>query len=107
KAVCFQVALSDHLGKGGLLPPSDMNYGTTTVIPDAPFGTVEMLKLDSLVLRRCDFIKLDVEGGELRALKGTAETIKQLRPAMVVEVNQSALEGMGTSPAELLAFIKG
>ena len=38
---------------------------------------VERLKLD-----RMDFVKLDIEGGETRALQGAAETIRRFKPSI-------------------------
>jgi FkbM family methyltransferase len=46
---------------------------------------VRMLTIDSLELRRCDFLKIDVEGMELEVLKGARETITCFRPALYVE----------------------
>jgi FkbM family methyltransferase len=110
EAICFQVALSDREGIGELIPAADCNYGTARVVPTDGFTSKEfdvaLMPLDALMLRRLQFCKIDTEGSELRVLKGAAETIKQHRPVLLVEVNQSALEGMGTSPAELLDFIK-
>lgn len=46
--------------------------------------------LDALVdrtgLTRLDFIKIDVEGGELHVLQGGQHTIEQFRPALLVEI---------------------
>jgi FkbM family methyltransferase len=46
--------------------------------------------LDALVARiglsRLDFIKIDVEGGELHVLQGGQGTIEEFRPALLVEI---------------------
>lgn len=104
RACCFQVALSDHIGTGHLVPDSDRNYGACRVeaVDD---GEVEMMALDSLVLSP-SFIKADCEGHELHALKGAVKTIERSHPIMLVEINESALNKQGTSGAALLAFIK-
>ncbi|GAB1234025.1 FkbM family methyltransferase [Ferrigenium sp. UT5] len=51
---------------------------------------VETLKIDDLVenrqLARVDFIKMDIEGAELEALKGAAETIRRYRPKLAISV---------------------
>jgi FkbM family methyltransferase len=46
--------------------------------------------IDALIARtgvtRLDFIKIDVEGGELHVLNGGERTIKEFRPAILVEI---------------------
>jgi FkbM family methyltransferase len=46
--------------------------------------TAAVLPLDDLMLAP-DFIKIDVEGGELRVLRGLADTIERSRPILLVE----------------------
>lgn len=43
--------------------------------------------IDQYDLEGCDFLKLDIEGAELMALKGAEETIKRFRPFVLVELN--------------------
>jgi FkbM family methyltransferase len=45
---------------------------------------IEKITIDALSLPRVDFIKLDVEGMELEALQGAAETIARSRPIFLV-----------------------
>jgi len=51
---------------------------------------VEVQTLDGVCaaeeLTRLDFIKIDVEGGELQVLMGGEASIKQFRPALLVEI---------------------
>lgn len=47
---------------------------------------IEQVRLDScMTLSSCDAIMLDIEGGELNALKGAEETIKRFSPVILVE----------------------
>jgi len=49
---------------------------------------VQVIPLDGyLNLSRLDFLKLDIEGAEVAALEGAAETIKRFAPKMLVEVH--------------------
>jgi len=53
-------------------------------------GKVSSLSIDDLVIRnnieKIDFIKLDIEGAELQALKGAKESIKKFRPKLAVAI---------------------
>jgi FkbM family methyltransferase len=62
----------------------DTNYGIRTVVPDQS-GVTPMLKIDDLALDQCDLIMLDVEGYELKALKGAVETIENFGPVVFAE----------------------
>ncbi len=63
----------------------------------------ELLGPDGLV----DVVKLDLEGGELDALRGLERAIRRSRDRLTlfVECYPAMLEGAGTSPAELVAWI--
>ena len=46
---------------------------------------IEAVTIDSLDLKRCDLIKLDVEGHERKAIVGAKKTIDTFRPVIFVE----------------------
>ena len=50
-----------------------------------------------------DVVKLDLEGGEVDALRGMSSTIRRCRPILFVECNPDALAAAGASVDELLA----
>ncbi len=50
-------------------------------------------------------VKLDMEGFELRALRGLSELIAKRRPLVVCEVNPEMLTMAGTSPREVMEFM--
>lgn len=66
---------------GGLALNGKANIGQT-ITATAP---VEVVTIDSLQLKRVDFIKLDIEGMEAAALSGARATIERERPFMLVE----------------------
>jgi FkbM family methyltransferase len=59
---------------------------------------VTVYALDELwkqgLIERADFIKCDIEWGELEALRGAAELIKSLKPALFLEVSRDSSEAV-------------
>jgi FkbM family methyltransferase len=53
------------------------------------------------------FIKIDIEGAELLALRGAAKTLDRAAPLLVVGIHPDAMRALGTSPPELLVFLAG
>jgi FkbM family methyltransferase len=50
--------------------------------------SVEIISIDSLKLEACHFMKIDIEGAELEALKGAAKTISTFKPAIYIEIDR-------------------
>ena len=46
---------------------------------------VAAMRIDSLKLGRLDFVKMDVQGHEIPAVRGALGTIERFRPAMIIE----------------------
>jgi hypothetical protein len=71
------------------------NPGADLVVPEACEGCVviEATTIDSLVrelgLERLDFIKLDIEGSEVRALQGAAGSLRGFRPRLAVSTEHT------------------
>jgi FkbM family methyltransferase len=53
-----------------------------------------------------DFIKIDVEGGELDVLKGATQTILRHHPLIYCEVYEKWAKSFGYSPADLLGYVR-
>jgi FkbM family methyltransferase len=62
----------------------------------AGYVEVKVRRLDALVdaekLALPDFIKMDIEGGEVKALTGAVETLRQSRPVLLIELHQTERE---------------
>jgi FkbM family methyltransferase len=62
---------------------------------------VAAVTIDDLVGERVwpavSLIKIDVQGAEERVLRGAARTLRELRPAVFIEVDDVALRSMGSS----------
>lgn len=83
---------------------SSVNAGAGHIGHD--LGPIQLLPLDSLNLRFCDFLKLDIEGCEYEALVGAKETIAKHKPILWVEVNEGALVRRMRNSAQLLRLIE-
>ncbi|MBP7821701.1 MAG: FkbM family methyltransferase [Saprospiraceae bacterium] len=65
--------------------------------------TVQCDKLDDVLPPdyKVDFIKIDVEGGELRVLEGAVETIKKNKPVIIFEHGLGAAEFYDSTPLKI------
>jgi methyltransferase FkbM-like protein len=72
--------------------------------------TVPVHPLDRIVaehgLARVDVVKIDVEGAELRVLRGLASTIERWRPKLLIELAPEALAAQDTSPQALVDWLR-
>lgn len=68
-------------------------------------GSIPVLRVDDLSLSVCNLLYLDIEGYELFALQGAAETIARCRPVIAVEVNKS-LEFMSHTEEDVRVFVR-
>lgn len=96
-----QVAVSDKSGK--------INFNGEASLSGA--GVVDAAALDDFPLWVVDVLKLDVEGFEIKALRGAVKTIAKFRPNILVELHLDRPTGAdmrtyGDNPEELLAFAK-
>ena len=57
-------------------------------------------------IKNIEFIKFDIEGNELNALKGSSETIKFFNPTLEIEVNEHALKMAESTPKQLISYVK-
>lgn len=101
RLVLYRLGLSD--GRGFARPDSDPrkidNLGATRLaISDEG---LELARGDDLLSEKVDFIKIDVEGFELRVLEGLRRTIIDFRPTLFVEVENENLAGFETLMAAL------
>lgn len=70
---------------------------------------VALTTLDAFAVERgferLDFVKADIEGWELRALKGGEATLRRFSPALYLEVDAGYLARAGDAPEDLFAWL--
>jgi hypothetical protein len=70
---------------------------------------VQVQPLDEAIqhLNRVDLVKIDVEGSETRVIDGATQVISRFRPVLILEVNRTQLQKLGSSDQELLGRLTG
>lgn len=98
------VGLSDQIGRAGIeISP---NVGASHLVSGR--REIELAPLDDYTkdLTRCDFIKMDIEGFEVRALLGAKETMRRFHPSFLIEINAGALDRYGFNADYIYQILK-
>jgi FkbM family methyltransferase len=69
-------------------------------------GFTPAIAIDSLNLPGCGLLQLDVEGYELKALKGAINTIKKYKPVICVELCEKWLNRYNDTSENVVSFIE-
>ena len=71
---------------------------------------VPTVRLDDMVesgqIKPATFVKVDIEGWEVNAIRGAAKILTKYKPVLCVEVNRGMLERAGTSREELFSVLR-
>lgn len=99
---CFHFSdKANETGWGSLLSEGDACTRETTV---------PVVRLDDWAreqgIGRVDFIKMDIEGAEFRALQGATELLSRYRPVVVAELNSVCLARDDRQPSDVLAQLR-
>lgn len=65
----------------------------------------DLVAAGEVALPACALAKLDIEGSETQALRGMRATLGRLRPPLLIELNNHALQLQRSSGAELLQLL--
>lgn len=109
-------AVADVAGQAALHIADDEHAGHNTlgafayeVVRASRDEAVPVATIDSVVADagsgRVDVIKMDIEGGELRALRGAAGILRDWQPLILLEISEPSLAGQHTSAAEVLRLL--
>jgi FkbM family methyltransferase len=103
-------ALSDRDGRSRFFAGQEGRSGNASL--RSVDGAVQVIEVITRRLPAClpaglrpRLIKLDVEGAELRALRGMEELLRDEHPDLVIEVSDHFLKEMGSSAVDLYQFL--
>ena len=103
-ATLFLPSLSGEMNNSG----AASLYSSTDVPGMQVTEEVELITLDDYVqankINQVDLIKIDIEGAEFNALKGSIETLKRFRPIVLMELDLDNMQRAQCSPNEILDF---
>lgn len=113
----FSFALGDAVKKADLFKPKNSNEGMSTLFPVATetrdatliervnVTTLDVMLSDRFAMMGRTLILMDIEGSEMKALKGAKEFLKICSPELILEINPEMLISSGSSTTELLEYL--
>lgn len=90
-------------GDAGILTRD--NEGTAGRTIRCKLNTLDSYFLEKDI-KKCDFIKIDVEGSELLLISGAMNIISDHQPVILIEINPQSLSSMKTSGRQVLEKIQ-
>ena len=89
-------------GDAGILTRENEGVAGRTI--HCKLNTLDSYFLEKDV-KKCDFIKIDVEGSELLLISGALNVISKHQPIILIEINPQGLSSMKTSGRQVLEKI--
>lgn len=104
-------AVSDSEDNIAMTVKNYFNTGMNQIDLSAANKTLSAVRLDFFCetnkIQKIDVIKIDVEGFEMNVLKGSEKLIKQWRPKIICEIDDSLLLQNKIVPADIFNFLQG
>jgi FkbM family methyltransferase len=113
----IQKGLGEEAATVKLFRVNEGNEGMNRILSDAEhalekdfaFDEIEIVKLDDFAdenkLDRIDLIKIDVEGYELKVLRGAEQVLRKYSPVLFIELDDDNLKAQNNSAQELILFL--
>jgi FkbM family methyltransferase len=109
----FNCAVSDQAGRGTIRHAvGTLNFGGAHLVEaankdDHAYDEVEIRVLTEFQSeKRCSLVKVDVEGAELKVLRGGSDLLRRDRPAVFTELFNEQLQSVsGCNGTELIGFM--
>jgi FkbM family methyltransferase len=91
-------------------PKNHLQNDKYDVSRNTPLVDVRIAVLDNILknredIKKIDFIKMDVEGGEYGALSGARVTLKTHKPMVLIEIAEHLLSRYNTTPQQIFSFM--
>lgn len=77
--------------------------GSASMVSNKGTSTIEVKRVDDVISMPYSFLKMDIEGGELAALKGAGETISRYTPRLAISVYHK-VDDLWKIPKQILEF---
>jgi FkbM family methyltransferase len=107
-----EAAVSDIDGEVVIHAAESSNSGMASLISSTSNRSlqVEAVTIDNYVQRNSvgniDFIKMDIEGAELHALRGMIGLLREQKPPLVLEMNEEMMSKAGYSYSNILDLLR-
>lgn len=97
----YNSAFGDSIKSGSIKVNQEGNMGALSVVEGSGF---HVIPIDSLNVKNCDLLQLDVEGYELFALTGAINTINRCKPTICIELNGLS-QNYGHADEDVVKFL--
>lgn len=104
--IAANYGISDEAGFGHLVLSENLGASSMIYLKSGDITLCPLYYLLKLYqIKQVDFIKIDCEGYEFKALKGCESILRKFHPVLLIEINQATLERAGNTPEDIFDFL--